>query len=415
MNTKSRRKAIVAGLWCIAGLSAAPFQALAHDPQGPQGHGHGTGAQAGSGDLGTAAAFDKDGRLWAVLKETNNGDQYVIVQSSADMGKTWTAPRRIQKKPEPVAASGEARPHIAFGPKGEIYVSYTSTVARPHIGNIRFARSLDGGKSFSEPVTAHANKDFVTHSFESLVVDGQGRVYVAWIDGRDAAQAKQRKERYTGSAVYYAVSSDRGATFKGDYKVADHSCECCRIGLSLNSQGNVVALWRHVFAPNIRDHAFAELKPDGNVSAVSRATFDDWRADACPHHGPSIAYTADGARHQVWFNGREDTGGAFYVVASPQGKLAAPVAIGGNHATHPDVAAQGKQVAVAWKEFDGKATAIVARLSDDGGKTWTQREVARTTANSDKPYLIHSPSGIVLIWRTQSEGIHVIPLAKGKA
>lgn len=404
-------KTILAGLssGILAGAAMAPAAADTAHAHAP---GHGAGASHGARDLGIGAAIDGEGRLWVASKENAGGEQYVVVQSTSDLGKTWSAPVRVQKSPEPVAASGEARPHIAFGGKGEVYVSYTSTVARPHIGNIRFVRSLDGGQSFSEPKTVHANQDFVTHSFESMVVDRDGRVYVAWIDGRDAGQAKKRNEAYAGSAVYYAVSSDRGASFRGDYKVADHSCECCRIGFALNPQGQAVALWRHVFSPNIRDHALSTLRPDGTVSPLSRVTYDDWRVDACPHHGPSIAYGADGTRHQVWFNGKEGAGGPRYAAIPPKGKAGPPMALGTEQASHADVAVLDKRVVLAWKEFDGKAASIVAKLSDDSGRTWTQTQVASTTANSDKPYLLTASSAIVLVWRTQNEGIRVIPLQK---
>jgi hypothetical protein len=377
-------------------------------------HGHG-GGHAKSADLATSAAFDKDGRLWAVTKQAAGDDQFVAVQSSADMGKTWSAPRRIQQSPEPVAANGEARPHIAFGSKGEMYITYTKPVAFPHIGDIRFVRSLDGGKTFSPPVTVHANRDVITHSFESTVVDRSGRIYVTWIDGRDAVAAKAKQQGYKGSAVYYAVSADGGASFRGDYKVADHSCECCRIGLALNAAGKPVAMWRHVFAPNIRDHALAELGENGAAATVQRATFDDWRIDACPHHGPSLAFAADGTRHQVWFNGKEDGGGAMYARASAAGVLGRPVVLGSAQASHPDVAVIGKQVAVAWKQFDGKGTAILARVSADGGATWRDQELGRTAGESDQPRLVVSPAAIVLVWRTQDEGIRVIPVGGDKA
>jgi hypothetical protein len=381
---------------------------LAQQPAGHHAGGHGK-----SLDLGAAAAIDKSGRIWAVTKQTTEAGQFVVLQSSADMGKTWSAPRKVNTMPEPIAANGEARPHIALGDKGEIYVSYTSTVASPHIGNIRFARSLDAGNSFSAPVNVHADRTVTVHSFESMVVDGKGRIFIAWIDGRDATAAKASKGKYTGSAVYYAVSSDRGASFRGDYKVADHSCECCRIGMGLNTAGKPVVMWRHVFAPNIRDHAVAELGADGKVSAPQRATFDDWHIDACPHHGPSLAYGPDGKRYQVWFNGKEgDDGGALYAAAEPGGKLGKPVSLGSAQATHPDVAVMGKRVAVVWKQFDGKATAIVARVSDDGGVKWQEQELARTAGESDQPHLVTSSSAMALLWRTQNEGIRVVPIAK---
>lgn len=394
-------------------LTAMSPAALA---QGGAGHDHASGTTRAAQDLGTAAAFDRDGRLWVVTKETDNRDQYVALRSSADMGKTWTAARRIQKAPEPIAARGEARPHIAFGSKGEIYITYTSTVAMPHIGDIRFVRSIDGGQTFSPPMTVHANRDFIVHSFESIVVDRDGRIYIAWIDSRDAENAKKGRERYAGSGIYYAVSTDQGATFKGDYKIADHSCECCRIGLTLNPQDQPVALWRHVFAPNIRDHALAALQPDGAVSSPIRVTFDDWRVDACPHHGPSLAYSPDGARHQVWFNGKEgDDGGVHYAAAKADGTMSSPVPLGTAQASHADIAVQGRQIAIVWKQFDGQATAILSRISDDGGNTWKESELARTKGESDKPYLTAAPTGLVLYWHTQNEGIRIVPLGRGKA
>jgi hypothetical protein len=339
-----------------------------------------------------------------------------MLQTSTDMGRTWSAGKRVRHSPEPVAAGGESRPKIAFGTRGDVYIAYTKPIAKPHIGEIRFVRSLDGGRTFSEPMTVHANRDVITHSFESMIVDRTGRIYIAWVDDRDARAAKARGETYAGSAIYYAVSNDGGASFQGDYKLADHSCECCRIGLALNPQGNPVAFWRHVFSPNIRDHALAELKPDGAFPVIVRATFDDWRIDACPHHGPSIAYGPDGVRHQVWFNGKDGDGsGVQYSAVAAQGKPLAPVALGSAQASHADLAVQGKQLAIVWKQFDGQATAILARLSEDGGKSWRQKELARTEAASDKPYLIPSPSGPMLLWHTQNEGIRIIPAGKEKS
>jgi len=236
--------------------------------------------KAAKTELGTSAAIDEQGQLWIAGKETA-GDgankQFVVLQMSRDMGKTWTSPKRVQQTPEPVAADGENRPKLAFGSKGEIYVSYTKPLAKPYTGEIRFTRSIDGGKTFSAPVTVHANRDEITHRFESMIVDKAGRIYIAWIDKRDGEAAKLRKEKYRGAALYYAVSDDSGASFKGDYKIADHTCECCRIALALNPEGNPVAMWRHVFEPNVRDHALRTLTPDGKFSDLTRVSFDDWK------------------------------------------------------------------------------------------------------------------------------------------
>lgn len=383
-------------------LALAGGQALA------QGHHH-AGRDA---SLGTSAAVDPQGRLWIARTEAAPQGAYVVLQSSADLGKTWSSPQRVQQTPETIEAAGESAPKIAFGPAGQVYVSYTHPLGKPYTGEIRFARSTDGGKSFSAPATVHAHRELMTHRFDSLLVDRSGRVYVAWIDKRDAEAARARKQDYAGAAVYYAVSDDAGASFKGDYKLADHSCECCRIALVLDPSGTPVAMYRAVYGKNVRDHAIATLGADGKPGTPQRATFDDWHIDACPHHGPGLAFGPDGTRHQVWFDVTKEQGGVFYASAPPSGKLGKPVRLGTDQAEHADVAVDGARVAVVWKQFDGEATSILLRLSRDGGKTWKERTLARTAGNSDHPHLLRTPSGIVLVWRTQDEGVRVLPASE---
>lgn len=365
---------------------------------------HEAGGHGKQAELGTSAAVDDKGRVWMVMKEAADGKQFVTLQTSDDHGKSWSAPQRVLDQPEPVAAGGEARPHIAFGRKGEVYITYTRTIAKPHIGDIRFVRSVDGGKTFSAPITLHADKEVVTHSFESLAVDDKGRIYVTWIDGRDREKAKKNQAKYVGSALYYAVSDDQGASFRGDYKIADNVCECCRIALDIDAKGQPAVMWRHVFAGSIRDHALARLTPEGKPSALERVTFDNWKVDACPHHGPSLAFDAAGKRHQTWFNVKGGEGGAFY--ASTAGDAPGkPVALGSAQAEHPDVAVKGSTVVVAWKQFDGKATRVLGRVSQDGGGTWSERDFGQTAGPSDQPHLVPAADGVLLLWRTQADGV----------
>ncbi|GAB3470836.1 sialidase family protein [Massilia terrae] len=379
--------------------------ALVSGPVLAQGHHH-AGRDA---SLGTSAAVDPQGRLWIARTEPAAQGAYVVLQSTADLGKTWSVLQRVQQAPETIEAAGESAPKIAFGPTGQVYVSYTHPLGKPYTGEIRFARSVDGGKSFSAPATVHADRAPITHRFDSLIVDRAGRVFVAWIDKRDAEAARARQQPYAGAAVYYAVSDDAGASFKGDYKLAEHSCECCRIALALDKSGAPVAMYRAVFGKNVRDHAIAALSADGKPTQPVRASFDDWHIDACPHHGPGLAFAPDGSRHQVWFDVAKDQGGVFYASATPAGKLGKPVRLGSDQAEHADVAVDGAHIAVVWKQFDGEATAILLRNSLDGGKTWQEKTLAHTAGNSDHPHLLRTPSGIVLVWRTQDEGVRVLP------
>ena len=132
---------------------------------------HASHSAAKKSELGTGAAVDAQGRIWIASKEGSGDAQYVVLQMSEDGGKTWSSARRIQTQAEAVSADGENRPKIAFGSKDELYVVYTKPLPKPYTGEIRFVRSLDGGTTFSAPITVHANRDLITHRFESMIVD----------------------------------------------------------------------------------------------------------------------------------------------------------------------------------------------------------------------------------------------------
>ena len=359
--------------------------------------------------LGTTAALDDQGRLWVVRTEASDKKAHVIVQRSDDRGVTWQAPMRVTATPEPVSADGENRPKLAFGPRDELYVSWTSPTSQKFTGDIRFARSLDGGKSWSPPSVVHRDRQLITHRFESMLVDTAGRIWIAWIDKRDLSLAQAAQKEYSGAAIYYAYSDDRGGTWKGDYKLADHSCECCRIALALDARGQAVAMWRHVFPPNERDHALAVLQPDGRDITVERVTNDRWKIDACPHHGPSLAISGDGTRHAVWFNQVNNEGRAFYGRLSSKGPAGVQALPAG--ASHADVASDGHKVAIVWKRFDGTVTRVESWLSDDGGKQFTPGPVLKTDGNSDQPRIVSNDETMLVVWR-RAEDIAVADLTK---
>jgi hypothetical protein len=368
-----------------------------------------TAAMSHGPALGTSAALDRQGRLWLVRVEPADGNAHVVLQRSDDHGATWQSPVRVTAVAELVSADGENRPKLAFGSRDELYVTWTSPTSEKFTGDIRFTRSFDGGKQWSAPAVVHRDRQLITHRFESMLVDATGRIWVAWIDKRDLGAAQAANRDYAGAAIYYAYSDDHGSTWRGDFKLADHSCECCRIALSMDAKGRAVAMWRHVFPPNERDHAVAILQPEGKRVAVERVTFDRWQIDACPHHGPSVALTADGARHAVWFNQVNNEGRVQYGRlngSAPSSVQALPVG-----ASHADIAASGNTVGIVWKRFDGTATRVESWLSNDGGKQFTAGPTLQTTGDSDQPRLVSNDRAMLVVWR-HAEGVAVANLAK---
>ena len=237
------------------------------------------------------------------------------------------------------------------------------------------------------------------------------KVFIVWLDKRDqVANAKRngKASAYRGAAVYFAVSDDQGTSFRGNHKLADHSCECCRIALLPTDNGNVIVMWRHVFAPNIRDHALAEISPDGHAGKLRRATFDDWRVDACPHHGPSLAADTDGSLHAVWFTQAPGKAGVFYGRLH-NGGVGAQRRVGGETAAHADLAIIGHRVAVAWKEFDGERSQLRAMLSENGGDSWHEYELANTEGPSDQPRMFVHRKRFYVFWNTRQQPLSATP------
>ncbi len=387
---------------------------LAVTPAAAQHAGHAPEPVAENGTRTPTVAVAADGTLWRVWVE----GEHVLVSRSGDRGASYAAPVRVTREPEPIDANGESRPKIALGPSGDVYVSYTRLGRLPYTGDIRFARSVDGGRTFDAPRTVNDDGLETGHRFDALTVGPDGALYLVWIDKRDLDRAEAQSEAYDGAALYLAVSRDRGATFAANRKIKDHICECCRIAHAFDAQGRLVLAWRDVMPGSIRDHAMVRVSADGAVTGVQRLTTDGWVLDGCPHHGPALAMGVAGRMHLAWFTGEGPQGpGAFYamldsggrIVGTPR-RLGAPDAGTGHAAIH----AAGRDVVVAWKERRGTGSAVVVMVSRDGGDTFdTPHDVAEASRASDHPALVPTPSGLLLSWFAPETGHRLIPISLG--
>jgi hypothetical protein len=363
--------------------------------------------------LATGAAIAPDGRLWVVGL---NAQAQLFVQSTPLGGAVqWSEARILNTGADPIAGDGESRPKIVFGPQGWAVISYTMPLAKPYTGFIRMLRSSDGGQTFSAPFTVHQDRQEITHRFDSVAFDGQGVLHTLWVDKRDQPP-KGSAQKYAGAAIYRNESKDGGQTFGPDTKVADHSCECCRIGLARNPQGQLQATWRHVFDNSTRDHAFASVGAPAN--RITRSTHDDWQINACPHHGPGLALNAgvhQTGYHTVWFGIRkvngQDQPAVRYARLNTQGEpLTETVRVLPDpRAEHADVMADGQNVAVVWRSSEGAQTTLKAWLSTDGGQNFTLKTLGQATGYNDHPRLAQSGARMVVVWRnTQETQVHDI-------
>ena len=364
--------------------------------------------------LAISAVFDTQGNLWRASVK----DDFVLVDKSNDLGKTFSAPVKINPNAMKIGADGEARPKIAIGPEGNIYLTWTEALKKPFAGYIWFARSIDGGKSFEKPYIAHTDRTEITHRFDALNVAPNGNITVSWVDKRDLIAAKAADKKYDGAAIYYAVSADKGQTFAPEKKLADSSCECCRIATTNKPDGTVVAMWRHVFEGNERDHMIAEIPAKNIAPEPHRATFGHWVIDGCPHHGAALASGGEGkdwwGYHMAYFDGNDAKPGLYYSRMDGLAWASSPPKKFGdnkNQAGHPTILSSGENVWLVWREIKDGKSSILGMFSEVGGRSWNDAITLTTSSQkTDYPILIQNKQQPYLVWNTQQAGLQVIAL-----
>jgi hypothetical protein len=313
-------------------------------------------------------AFGPDGTLWLVRA---NADRVVVVKSN-DLGRSFSAPVAVTPQPMNLDWGPDARARIAVDPKGGVVVTFAIFQDKRFNGRAFSARSSDNGASFTRPQPLTA--DTTSQRFENVAIDPAGRVFAAWLDKRNVAPAVAAGRPYPGAALAYAWSDD-GAAF-GDTSIAlDNTCECCRLGIAFARPGRPVIAFRNIFDGSIRDHAVVAFTDATTPGPLRRVSVDDWKLEACPHQGPSLA-------------------------SSPDRQPARPYLLASGQALH-----------LVWKEFDGTKALVRWQVSHDSGRSWSAvRTVADTDDASDHPLLVAHAGRAYLSWLTKTQGYRLIPL-----
>ena len=350
-----------------------------------------------------------DGKL--LLAWTANG--VVSVAQSSDLGKTFSIPVNIAGHGKSLDVGSDARPQIVSDKQGNVFLAYAFFKDSNWNAQINTARSTDGGNTFTTP--ASLVQDGSSQRFPSVLIRLDDSIFITWIDKRLVAAIKQGGAKPLGGSIAYSFSSDGGKTFQVEQFANESTCECCRIGASLDPKNQAVILYRAIFPGGIRDQASQVISAKG-AEPIRRVSDDDWKTDACPHHGPSIAVSGAGTFHVAWYTQGAKRSGVFYANSSNQGlSYSKPSRIGSESAnvSRPYLLALGLQVWLVWKEFDGTHSLVYMKQSADDGKTWSNPQViSKTNGYSDHPLLVNQGNTVFLSWLTRLDGYQLIQIGQ---
>lgn len=414
----ARRRARFVALalpWLLA-FAGAPAGAQ-HDHGGHGGHGGGAKGTARGGaatcppaTLACASAatpaFTADGALLVAF----TGGAVVSVARSTDLGRTFGKPVPLAPPAPRMDTGGDAKPQIAVDRAGRVAVAYGVFKDARFNAEVMIATSDDGGVTFSPVRTLGENP--ASQRFPALAATADGGLFLAWLDKRNVAASRGTPEPIPASLAY-GWSSDGGKTFTSARIARDGTCECCRIALALLPGDRPAAVFRNVFPGSVRDHGFVAFTRDG-AGPVQRVSDDQWVTGTCPHHGPSVAVTADGTVHAAWFTQGRRRDGVFLAASKDEGRtFSAPMPVGepARAPARPSLLALGSTLLAAWKEFDGKQTTVRLMRSRDAGTTWTTPTTIATTGGySDHPLLVARRGEAYLSWLAHPEGYRLIAL-----
>jgi hypothetical protein len=370
------------------------------------------------------AALDAHGTGFVAWIATEGGASDVWL-ARVDGDRRRGAPVRVNDRPGDAAPHDQAPAQVAVAPDGAVYVLWqnNTTVAgrRFPASDLRFARSTDGGRTFSPAVTVNSDRGGPpsSHTFHDLAVGADGTVWISWIDSRakDAARAARPRPTHAApmpmghghgapadeaglppSEIRLARSTDGGRTFGPEMVVDTAPCPCCRTSLAVAADGSVYLAWRKEYAGDVRDVVVARLGAgEAAFGAPVRVHADGWVFPACPHAGPSLAVDARGRVHVAWYTGRDGRQGLWYARSDDAGRtFGAPSALvtGADIIpSHAVLAADGDGVLAAWDDRRSEGRRIaVARIGASG-------EVVRIGSVAGRlPVLEAGPGGALLAW-----------------
>ena len=300
-----------------------------------------------------AVAIDSKGRIvlaWA--SQTGDLERTLTLARSADGGKTFESPVEWRKVPIYRYASKSKNKEVMYsthvlprlGASGDsIHLGWVEAIAGGPGVAYYVATSVDGGRTFSEPIKAHG-AEAVKPGFTGLAVAPDGSVACGWLDGRArSAQPYSSVRRAHSDGFEPEQLAYEGPDGKG-------VCPCCDVAVAQGPAGALFVGFRNSDSGN-RDIYVAG--PGGLVAVAS----DHWKLDGCPHDGPSMA-VADDRLDILWMDAHSGKSRVYHA-RSPIDGLAFQVqeiATGSTGAQgHPKLASAGGRLFAVWDESIGEA------------------------------------------------------------
>jgi len=263
----------------------------------------------------------------------------------------------------------------------------------PEAYDLRIAWSSDG-KTWTAPVAPNRDKTMTQHGFATLFPIADGGTGVIWLDGR----ATHGEE---GDMQLRAAMFDKAHKWLSDLAIDSRVCECCPTSVALSADGPIAA-YRNRSAADVRDIYVTRLA-GGKWSMPMLVHRDNFKIEACPINGPAVA--ANGKDVAVaWFTAPNEKQQSLVAFSHDGGQTF------GKATKVEDESTLGRmQIALArdgaaivgWVEFANEKSTFSVRRIDAAGARGPSTAVA-SLSGTRFPRMVVAKNEAVLAW-TESE------------
>jgi hypothetical protein len=233
-------------------------------------------------------------------------DDGVYFARSADGGRTFSEPVRVAHTAK-LALGLRRGPRIAVARGAIVITAIVGERGGGDDGDLLAWRSTDEGRTWSSSIRINDVTGSAREGLHDLGAGGPGLLAVAWLDLRSK-----------GTRIYTATSNDGGQTWSANrlaYESPTGSvCQCCHPSVAISAIGEVAVMFRNEIrltpagaatdALPVRDMYLTRTTRDGSFGAAVKLGRESWPLAACPMDGGEVAFDAKGEPVTIW---RRDT------------------------------------------------------------------------------------------------------------
>jgi hypothetical protein len=355
-----------------------------------------------------------DGRLLLSWLDTQPGRRTRLQYADFNPAGQWQGPKTIAIGASFVVNWADT-PHILATPDGALWVQWLQKSAEAGASyDVLLSTSRNDGMNWSEPLRPHTDGTVSEHGFVSMWPQGNDRLGIAWLDGRNmvaaAGQALAGHDGHgTGAMTLRSAVFDGSLRTDGEAELDASVCDCCQTDAALTAKGPLL-VYRDRTQDEIRDIHVTRF--DGKAWSPSKPVFaDQWKMPACPVNGPSVAARGDEVV-VAWYTGAGDKPTVKLAHSVDAGdSFAAPLVLEQGDAVQGrvDVALDAGNAWVLWlREDDAGQSLWLARYAPDLSRQIEKVEVARLQGRgrgTGFPQLALREGKAYLVWTDVAGGV----------